>query len=726
LFASSSSVERKHWGFLLLAKVFSEAPEIALEHVMTPNTVSCLQNQLKADSRYLQRSAQKAIQAIHARIAKQNDLAPLILRGMLVDAGALQFDTTTKTKTIEKLVTVEDNRYVCDFLGELFQKPRVGNGNEAVHARKTIADLLATACLQKLARHQGSHAPGEASTRQADIMSHDKSTLVLSRHAIEVLVEIAFFRNPAAAPDVSNASRLYVRERIMVCLERALKDKATGHALLQHTTAYLVVLERKGLCPAFDLDDNIMIIISDARRRLESISSGLCADVDKAPNHREHRSENRTSSSGEDSDSDSDSDKGHSLGFKSTPAHGIDRTCGNGILEAITLLYHLALLQVHGGEPDAVSMVDDLNAYHDSLAEDDKSFMGSDILVEVLLTFASKPSKFLRKISLQAFASFSAQITQEGLQSLIRVLDTTENLQGQVEMFDTAESEDSDENDIDGPDSDMEMDSDVEEISDPAAAPSEDSSDPESDDEDAPSGEAEDDDELAAFDAMLAAALGTRKGEEDLAAGDTAGSDDEAMSDSEMEALDEKLTAVFRARKDLAKPKKKEHKDAKENIVNFKNRVLDLVDVYLKQEHAHALSLQLVLPLLRLARRTNTKQLADRACSILREFNSRCKGAAKLPPLLGKGATAAALDTFREIHREAGLPGSNAHASACSSASILLVRVLWQAGVGPGRLWAVYAATGTKMLEDKDCHVQAAFFTDWNNWCANARKGLAK
>lgn len=272
----------------------------------------------------------------------------------------------------------------------------------------------------------------------------------------------------------------------------------------------------------------------------------------------------------------------------------------------------------------------------------------------------------------------------------------------------------------------MEMDSDVEEISDPAAAPSEKSSDRESDDEDAQSDEVEDDDELAAFDAMLAAALGTRKGEEDLAAGDTSGSDDEDMSDSEMEALDEKLTAVFRARKDLAKPKKKEHKDAKENIVNFKNRVLDLVDVYLKQEHANALSLQLVLPLLRLARRTNTKQLADRACSILREFNSRCKGAAKLPPLLDKGQIAAALETFREIHREAGLPGSNAHISACSSASILFVRVLWHAGVGPGPLWAVYAATGTKMLEDKDCHVQAAFFTDWNNWCANARKGLAK
>ena len=84
------------------------------------------------------------------------------------------------------------------------------------------------------------------------------------------------------------------------------------------------------------------------------------------------------------------------------------------------------------------------------------------------------------------------------------------------------------------------------------------------------------------------------------------------------------------------------------------------------------------------------------------------------------------LHTFKEIHREAGLQGSNAHASACSAASILLVRILSHAGVGATTLWGVYAATGTKMLEDKDCHVQPGFFTDWNNWCANARKASAK
>jgi DNA polymerase phi len=687
---------------------------------MTPNTILCLQNQLKADSRYLQRSAQKAIQAIHARVTKQNEVALVVLRGMLVEAGALQFDLITKTKTIEKLVTVDDNRYICDFLGALFQNPGVGSSSEATNARKIIADLLTSACTHRLAGDQ--EFQGSTTEEHAVTFAYGRSPLLQSRNAVEVLVKVAFFVDPAATPEVAPASRQYVRERIMVCLEQALKQKTIGRALLRHTIAYISAFESKRLRPAFDFDENIKTIMRDARRRLDAVSGSLFLDEDSGQRGDKHFSENDTSSADEDSEDEGD----HSPEHKIRQGKGVDETYGSGTTDGIILLYHLALLQVYSGEAEAVTILEDLNAYHAKLADDDKLSMGSDVLIEVLLTFASKPSKFLRKISLQAFSSFAAQITEEGLQSLVRVLETKENLQGQGEMFDVEDPEDDTMNGINGEDSDVQVDSDVEEISDREEHISGAASDAELNGQDNKDEEEEEDEEqLSKFDAMLAAALGTRKGEDDLAASDTSGSDED-MSDSEMEALDEKLTEVFRARKELAKPKKKEHKDAKENVVNFKNRVLDLVDVYLKQEHANPLSLPLVLPLLRLARKTNVKQLADRACGILREFNGRCRGGAKLAQLVQKEHVQAALDVFQEIHLEAGLPGSNAHAAACSSASILLVRVLSHAGVGAATLWGVYAATGTRMLEEKDCHVQPAFFTDWNNWCANARKALAK
>ena len=678
----------------------------------------CLQNQLKADSRYLQRSAQKALTAMHARVARQNELALVVLRGMLVDAGALQFDVSTRTKTLEKLITVNDNRDVFNFLRELYQHPRVEKTHEATNARKILTDLLVAACSHEL--------PQDHKFPNATKHPSEESQSINSRYPMEILIQIGLFVRPAI-PEVTPGSRQYVKERIMACLEQALKTKVFGRTLLRHTVVSISVFESQKLQPAYEFDTNIKAIIKDGHRRLSAIQGSLSVDQ----NSRLRMQDESEFSLEQSSDKDGDVVKHVSRGETA------DRTDGDGTADGLILLYHLALLQVYSGEAEAVTIVEDLNAYHDKMAEEVDAFMDADVLVEVLLSFASKPSKFLRKIGLQAFASFAVQITQEGLQSLIRVLETKENLQGQEEMFDAEEPAEDAVNGITGDTSDVGVDSGEDDISDIEGRRSDQDSEPNADADDDGFGEGEegeeeeeevkedDDDELAAFDAMLAAALGTRKGEDDLAASDTSGSDDD-MSDSEMEALDEKLTEVFRARKDAMKPKKKEHRDARETIVNFKNRVLDLVEVYLKQEHANALSLQLLIPLLALARRTNTKQLADRACSLLRDFNGRCRGA-KMPDLTSTGDDKdAALSIFEAIHLEAGLGGSNAHAAACSSASILLVRVLSHAGVRAGTLWAVYAATGTRMLEDAECRVQPSFFTDWNNWCANARKTVAR
>ena len=270
--------------------------------------------------------------------------------------------------------------------------------------------------------------------------------------------------------------------------------------------------------------------------------------------------------------------------------------------------------------------------------------------------------------------------------------------------------------------SDVEMlDSDVE----VASQSSKEDEDADSDDQSEANGQEQgdddddDDEELAAFDAKLAAALGTRKGEDDLDSADTSGSDED-MDDDEMEALDEQLATVFRARKDLTN-KKKENKEAKGNIVQFKTRVLDRIEAYLKQEYQNPLALVVVVPLLVTARKTRTKQISDRACQILREFCSRCKG--KTVPAETNVATAK--EILGSVHEEACLQSSQTHATACSQASILLVKVL-VAIDSQNVLIAVetYADTRKKQLTDKKCHVQPSFFTDWNNWCTSASRQM--
>lgn len=232
----------------------------------------------------------------------------------------------------------------------------------------------------------------------------------------------------------------------------------------------------------------------------------------------------------------------------------------------------------------------------------------------------------------------------------------------------------------------------------------------------------EDDEELAVFDAKLAEALGTHHADDDMAAdGDTASSDED-MDDEQMEALDAHLETIFKERKKVAN-KKTERKDAKETIVNFKLRVLDLLQIYIKQQHTNPLVLDLVLPLLQLIRTTGSKQVSEKGCNAVREFARLCKGKAVPVP----SETAATRMMLGHVHKEAERQGSHAHGNACSQMSLLLVKVL--VGLDRKNVEAVvemYATTRKKQLLDKGCNIQPGFFSDFNNWCTSASKQLQK
>ncbi|KAI7038676.1 hypothetical protein KC352_g46770, partial [Hortaea werneckii] len=140
---------------------------------------------------------------------------------------------------------------------------------------------------------------------------------------------------------------------------------------------------------------------------------------------------------------------------------------------------------------------------------------------------------------------------------------------------------------------DVEDMSDVELVNGEEAGSKSDESEDDADDSsssESDSAEGSGDDEEAVFDRKLADALGTAKADE--------GSDDDEsdMDDEQMMALEPHLTNIFKERKKDAS-KKQEGKDAKENIINFKNRVLDLLNIYVKGQYGQTLALDLILPL---------------------------------------------------------------------------------------------------------------------------------
>lgn len=234
----------------------------------------------------------------------------------------------------------------------------------------------------------------------------------------------------------------------------------------------------------------------------------------------------------------------------------------------------------------------------------------------------------------------------------------------------------------------------------------------------------ETDEELAAFDAKLAQALGTRRADEDLAASDVEGSSDEDMNDEQMEALDEHLEKIFQEKEKL-KSKKNEKKDAKETVIAFKSRVIELLEIYIKQQYRNPLALELILPLLELIRKTSSKQVSEKACTLVREFLKLYK-LQNEDEKLAKSHLVALRHLLTIIHADAAREGSNAYGTACSNASILVCKVLMSNGEAVETITQLYASTQGRFLADPNSKVRPAFFSDWLNWCASARNQLSK
>jgi len=387
----------------------------------------------------------------------------------------------------------------------------------------------------------------------------------------------------------------------------------------------------------------------------------------------------------------------------------------------------LTILQVYNGDTEAVSIIHELDTCHQSISKK-QNLVGSesfDLLLEVLLSFLAKPSALFRKLAGQVFAIFTADVTSDGLQSLIEILEKGESLAGQQDLFDQ---------DIDGvedgmSDNDLEIASDVGMIQDVSGGSAENSdlisedeqdlsADSETSDQDSEkdSDEEKIDEELAKFDAMLADTLKTSQPSGNAALSD--GSSDEEMDDEQMMALEPHLTKIFQERKKTTS-KKREKKDARENVINFKNRVLDLLLIYVKKQHANALALQLILPLLRLVRISTSKQIAEKSFSLLKEYFDACKG--KELPVPDEGEEI--WEILDEIHAEAKLDASKLHGNACSRSSLFVVKVLVALDENNyGRAVDVYSESQKQWYLDTKSKTQPALFTEWINWSINTRK----
>jgi len=403
------------------------------------------------------------------------------------------------------------------------------------------------------------------------------------------------------------------------------------------------------------------------------------------------------------------------------PAKGSERTKTQR--QALALLHAVGILQFHNEDPDAIDLLDELEEFYNKVAVDDaeEDEGVSEFMVEILLAMVARPSSLMRQVSQQVFEAFTSLMSAEALNLLTDPLAADESAKGQQALFSTEDEDMADAAAADEDGSDEEdLDSDVEIVNlEEAGSDVEDSvtdSDAEEDDDENENEEAEDKNQeaLDALDNALAEALGSHRLDKDAEA---ESGDESDMTDSEMMEMDAKLAEIFKQRAKMTN-KKKERKDAKETVINFKHRILDLLTIFVKKEAAlmNPLVFESLLPLLRLVRTTSTKALGNKACEAILSLSKALKKARSSRVESNNIDADRLMTLLGEIHDEASKNPAHAFAKAASTASLAVASVLCATDEKRSDVFQLYAQTQMKCYEAK-VKIQQAFFLDWLNWC---------
>ncbi|EMD34453.1 hypothetical protein CERSUDRAFT_55542 [Gelatoporia subvermispora B] len=647
LFATTSSPERKYWGFQVFQKALPRVGADDIPMLFTKNFMRSWINHLSKSDRYLHKIARQVAADIQ-NVVKQNPTSGCTLILQLTGAhGSRQFDRLTKTKTVETILTSMDAAGIQSYIAYLLeqvddQQSPEKSDIQAVNARRAwVVDQLA------------------ALVRNGAIPKDDAWVRAILDwfvvHGLFVVKKKAE-KSPVAAlhtvptPAFSEELRKSCRERLLGCLadltgqttvvkgdSKTLKSSAVatdGQFWISKVLGTIEQLEKesKHVTPLNEVENDEQQLRQKARqliKRLDTISGEQQEAAKGAQLLLSATLLHQYCANEEEADSDT-LEKGRK---PRKPAAGEEPT------EA---------------EPEPV-----------------------DVLVDAVIGFLEKATAYMRAVANQVFSLLSGSVQESTIDLILTQLErrTPEEL---------AAHEDEDE----------EMDD--EEASDEE----EEESSPESDEEEEDADEEEDLELRRKIEEAL------RVNGIEAATGESDEESEELMDDEQMMALDEQLAAVFRARANEKKPGK--DVDAQREATHFKNRVLDLVDSFLKKQPTNPLVLRVLLPLADLVLGTgrDEKQLSDKATGILR---SRIGKSKDVPSNMD---VEVAIEVLKELHSRARKAPSADVLSTLAQCTVFLARSLFHAAA-QDQVLDIYRQSLADFVTRKASRLNSAFFQEF-------------
>jgi hypothetical protein len=275
LFGTSSSHERKSWGFKLFARMLphpNQVPGWAVPALFSPNLMRTLLNQTKKKERFLHAAALNAWKAIPLRAQASPASALGLVVGLTSKNGTADFDCFAKSRALEQVLLLADDetlRRIVRHFNSLIIRPETSEEGLAHSRRQTLADLL----LNLVGQYE----------RYDQLLSDGLEKDNWLRNTLDMLVEHAYFVPSSDAktrkvplPLVSEKTRKMFQERLSSCLTRLLNvenGSLTSFGLVVIEMIRTKATSSKTLDPLLKADPVIMGTVEKAFRSLDSLSS---------------------------------------------------------------------------------------------------------------------------------------------------------------------------------------------------------------------------------------------------------------------------------------------------------------------------------------------------------------------------------------------------------------------------------------------------------------------
>lgn len=666
LFSDKSSHERKLWGFEVFIKFLHGVGVDDVQSLFTPNFVRCLINQLAQKNRLLYKVSTNALAEILEE-AKANFLKAPVLLEAIITKGGWNFDVATKSKVLETLVGilsyVEDaNENEVEIVLGETKRVLLDQFNVSVEKQSTDDEH----------KKQGDNVQKWVLDKLLVLLRSSKRFEVSSKwldDIFKLLVKVSLFNKK-----VSGNIRKVTQDRLNGYLSETLTLKRKGALYAMYSIKQIEKLEKSEKLHA-ELDEELLSLKEECLEVLSTIK-----DLTKLTSNRKDQ------------------------------------------LACFELLFSMVLLQLYQGDDETITVFGELKAcYENVFGEQVDDVDPAVVLTEVILSFIARKSALLKKLSLIVWESFlcakdesgKIRVTEECLKMLFDVLETKENKEGQLELFDNE-----DEFVGSGEEEDEEEEEEEE--------------DDEEDEEEEEQPDADDVEKQTNLKLAQALGIPTESGEvkfDDLSDGSY---ESDSMDDEQMMAMDDQLSKIFKERRDLltnlssGNKQKTETAQAREQMIFFKNRVLDLLESFNKLNGSSYLNLKMIGPILTLINLTLDKNVGVKAHKLLKTKLSRTLVTPEEIEQNFKDKNdfeKSMLDLIEWVQKRAAAKSSNqAHSLACSQSCILVAKNL--VAVNPASVEAVvdvYAGSMKSWALNSKNKLQALIFFDFINWLNSKR-----